>query len=146
MPCKTIRFFGHLWSKMGSIQIERKYLKSAARILLRTYMNQIFQVRCYKTFNENYGKVIGCQISRSKIIRITWSLSAKIAMLDWGLGSIPILCELWRLVTLQSFNLQGSIVPHLKDLIHISFELDDQDPSRTLKITYSLSNNPYFTS
>ena len=49
-------FFGRLWSKMGSIQIEIKYLKRAARILvflLQIDMNQIFQMRYYKTFNDN---------------------------------------------------------------------------------------------
>ena len=34
VPCKKTWIFGHLWSKMGSIQIEIKYLKSAARILI----------------------------------------------------------------------------------------------------------------
>ena len=42
--------------------------------------------------------------------------------------------------------MQGFIVPHLKDLIHICLELGDQDPSKTLKITYALLNSPYFTS
>ena len=32
------------------------------------------------------------------------------------------------------------MVPNLKDLIHICYEPEDQDPSRTLKITYVLSN------
>ena len=67
-------------------------------------------------------------------------------MLEGGPGSIPILGKLLRLVTLQSFNLQGFIVPNLKDLIHICLEVEDQDPSRTLKIFYALSNNPYLTS
>ena len=71
---------------------------------------------------------------------------AEIAMLKWGPGSIPGLGEIWRLATLQSFNLQGFIVPHLKDLIHICLESEDQDPGRTVKITYALLNNPYFTS
>ena len=35
-----------------------------------------------------YSKVIGGQFWRSKIIRIARSLSAKIAMLEGGLGSI----------------------------------------------------------
>ena len=51
-----------------------------------------------------------------------------------------------RFLTLQSFDMQGFIVPHLKDLIHICLEPEDQDPSRTLKITYVLSINHYFTS
>ena len=42
--------------------------------------------------------------------------------------------------------MQDSIVPHLKDLIHICLEQGDQDPNRTLKIIYALPNNPYFTS
>ena len=49
-------FFGHLWSKMGSIQIEIKYLKRAGRILifrLQIDVNQIFQMRYYKTLNDN---------------------------------------------------------------------------------------------
>ena len=93
-----------------------------------------------------YGKVMGCQSLLSKIIRISWSLSAKIAMLEWGQGSNLGLGKLWRLVTLQSFSLQGFIVPHLKDLIRIYVEQEDQDHSRTLKLAYALLNNPYFTS
>ena len=93
-----------------------------------------------------YSKVIGHQSSQSKIIRIAWSLPAKIAMLEWGPGFIPSLGELWRHVTLQSFSLQGSIVPHLKDLTRICLEPEDQDPSRTLKINYALLNKPNFTS
>ena len=53
---QKISFFGHLSSKRGSIQIEIMYLKSAARILifwLQPYMNKIFQMRYYKTFNDN---------------------------------------------------------------------------------------------
>ena len=49
-----VRFFGHLWSKMESLQIEIKYIKSIARILifqLQTNMNQIFEMRYCKTFN-----------------------------------------------------------------------------------------------
>ena len=56
VPCKKTIFFGRLWSKMGSIQIEIKYLKRAARILifwLLISMNQIFQMRYYETFNDN---------------------------------------------------------------------------------------------
>ena len=40
----------------GVIQIEIKYLKSPVRILifwLQTDMNQIFQMRYYRTFNDN---------------------------------------------------------------------------------------------
>ena len=93
-----------------------------------------------------YSKAIGCQSLRPIIIWIAWSLSAEILMLEWGLGSISSLSKLWRLVTLQSFNLQGFIVSHLKDLIHICLEPEDQDSSMTLRITYTLSKNPYFTS
>ena len=64
-------------------------------------------------------------------------------MLESGPGSIP---GLGKLVTLQSFGLQGFIVSHLKDLINICLEPEDQEPRRTLKITYALINNPYFTS
>ena len=45
----------------------------------------------------------------------------------------------------MDFGLQGSIVPHLKDLIHICLELAAQDPSKSFKILYAMSNNPYFT-
>ena len=75
-----------------------------------------------------FSKVAGHQILRSIIIRIAWSLSANIAKLLWGPGSIPGLGELWRLVTLQSFKVQGSIVP---DLIHICLEPEDQVPRGT---------------
>ena len=71
-----------------------------------------------------YSKVMGCQTLQSKIIRIAWSLSAKIGMLMWGPGSILGLGKFGRLVTLQSFDLHGSIVLHLKDLIHICLELE----------------------
>ena len=50
------------------------------------------------------------------------------------------------MIFLQLLDLQERIVTHLKDLIHIYLELEDQDLSRTLKITYTLSNNPYFAS
>ena len=53
---QKISFFGHLWSLIGSIKIEIKYLESAAGILticLQTDMSQIIQIRYYKTFNEN---------------------------------------------------------------------------------------------
>ena len=52
----TVHFFCHLWSKMESIQIEIKYVKSHATISifwLQTDMNQIFQMRYYRTFNKN---------------------------------------------------------------------------------------------
>ena len=51
------RFIGHLWSKMELLQITIKYLKSLLdRILifrLQIDLNQIFELRHYKTFNEN---------------------------------------------------------------------------------------------
>ena len=90
-----------------------------------------------------YSKVAGCQSSRSKIIRMAWLLSSKIAMLKWGPGSILGLGELWRLVTLQSFNLQGSIVPHLKDLIHICLEPEAHDCGMTFYMCYVGSKYPY---
>ena len=43
-------------------------------------------------------------------------------------------------------SLQERIVSHLKDLIHICLELEDQYPSRALKIAHALSNNSDFTS
>ena len=43
--------------------------------------------------------------------------------------------QLWRLLTLLLFNSQQRTVPHLKDLIHICLEPEDQDPSRALKKT-----------
>ena len=54
--------------------------------------------------------------------------------------------QLWRPITLLLINIESLIVPHLKDLIRIYLELEDQDPSRNLKMTYALPNNPYFTS
>ena len=50
-----------------------------------------------------------------------------------------------RFLTLQSFDMQGFIVPHLKDLIHTSLEPAAQDPGRTLKTLYSIPNIPYYT-
>ena len=44
---------------------------------------------------------------------------------------------------MQSFGLLGSVVSHLKDLIHICLEPAAQDRSRTFKILYAMSNNPY---
>ena len=65
----------------------------------------------------------------------------------WGPGSIPGQSELRRLVNLQPFFAhQGSIISHLKDLIHVCSEHAAKDPSRTLKILDAISNNPYFTS
>ena len=93
-----------------------------------------------------YRKVIGCQSSWSKIIRISWSLPGKIAMLKWGPGSIPGLGELWRLVNLQYFILKGSIVSHLKDLIHICLEPDGQARSQMFRIVYTKSKYPHFSS
>ena len=72
-----------------------------------------------------YSKVIGCQSLQSKIVWIAWSLSAKIIICEWGQGSIPGLGKIWRLETLQPFGLQGLIVSHLKDLIHICLEPED---------------------
>ena len=72
------------------------------------------------------NKVIGCQNTQSKIIRIVWSLSLKIAILEVGPVSIPGLDQTLGLVTLHSFSLHDSMVPHLKDLIHICLELEAQ--------------------
>ena len=76
-------------------------------------------------------KVIGSQSLQSKLIRIAWSLSAYMAILEWVTGSIPSLDEFWRLVTLQSFSLQGSVITYLKEIIQIWLELVDGNPSRT---------------
>ena len=51
VPFKKTHSFGHLWSKMGSLQTEIEYLESPARILIfwfQTDMNQIFQMRYYE--------------------------------------------------------------------------------------------------
>ena len=48
VPSKELGFFGHIWSEMGSLQIEIKYLKSFPTILifgLQKDMNQIFQMK-----------------------------------------------------------------------------------------------------
>ena len=68
-----------------------------------------------------YSKVTGPQSLRSKFVNIALSLSAKIAMLEGGPGSISSLGQLWRLVTLYSFSLQVFIVLHLKDPISYLF-------------------------
>ena len=65
---------------MRFIQIEIKYLKSAVRILmiqLKKDMNQIFQIRYFKTFNDNLQQSYRLSKFWSKlIIRIAWSLLA----------------------------------------------------------------------
>ena len=71
------------------------------------------------------SKVISRQNSLSKIMRITRSLSAKIL----GLG------EFSGLVTLQSFNLQGSIVPQLKQNKNCIFNLYPKVWHRFTKIS-----------
>ena len=76
---------------MGSIQIEIKYLKKAARILifkLQTYMNQIFQMRYYITFNDNLKQSYRPSKFAVKNFR---SLSGTIAMLEEARGPSPIL-------------------------------------------------------
>ena len=67
---------------MGSIQIEIKYLKRAARILiflLQVDMNQIFQMRYYMTFNDNLKQSYMPSKFAVKNFR---SLSGTIAMLE----------------------------------------------------------------
>ena len=146
VPFKKTRFFGHLWCKMGWLHIEIKYLKSPNKILiflLQIDMNQIFQMRYYMTFNDNLKQ----SYRPSKFAVKKFKVALRYNRYARGdPGSIPDFGELWRLVTLQSFSLQGFMVPHLKDLIHIYLEQEDQDHSRTLKIAYALLNNPYFTS
>ena len=71
-----------------------------------------------------------------------------IVILDMSNQAILIVFDqkLCRSITLLVMDIESLIVPHLKDLIRIYLELQDQDPSRNLKMTYALSNNPYFTS
>ena len=76
---------------MGSIQIEIKYLKRAARILifwLQIDMNQIFQMRYYMTFNDNLKQSYRPSKFAVKNFR---SLSGTIAMLEEARGPSPIL-------------------------------------------------------
>ena len=79
--------------------------------------SKLIWIRCFKwgTVEHSmtiYSKVMAHQISWSKIISTFWSLPAKIVMFKWGSRSIPCLGELWKLLTLQSFNLKGSTVTH----------------------------------
>ena len=49
-------FLAILLSKMGSLEVEIKSIKSSDRILMlqfQTDMTQIFQMRYFKTFNVN---------------------------------------------------------------------------------------------
>ena len=91
-----------------------------------------------------YSKIIGHQSSQSKIIKVAWLLSPKITVLEWGPGFIPCLGEFWRLVNLHSFRLQGSIVPYLKDVIHICLETESQGHDMTFNMIYLHSKCPYF--
>ena len=91
VPFKKTRFFGHLWSKMGWIHIEIKYLKSPNKILiflLQIDMNQIFQMRYYMTFNDNLKQSYRPSKFAVKNFR---SLSGTIAMLEEARGPSPIL-------------------------------------------------------
>ena len=91
VPFKKTRFFGHLWSKMGWLHIEIKYLKSPNKILiflLQIDMNQIFQMRYYMTFNDNLKQSYRPSKFAVKNFR---SLSGTIAMLEEARGPSPIL-------------------------------------------------------
>ena len=76
---------------MWSIQIEIKYLKRAARILiflLQIDMNQIFQMRYYMTFNDNLKQSYRPSKFAVKNFR---SLLGTIAMLEEARDPSPIL-------------------------------------------------------
>ena len=76
---------------MGSIKMEIKYLKRAARILIfwpQIDINQIFQMRYYMTFNDNLKQSYRPSKFAVKNFR---SLSGTIAMLEVARDPSPIL-------------------------------------------------------
>ena len=56
------------------------------------------------------------------------------------------MAELWGLTFLQAFSLQGSIVPHLKDLTNICLDFEAQVPGMAIIGIFSRSKYPQFTS
>ena len=61
-------------------------------------------------------------------------------------GSIPGRRKLWEPAILQSFGLQCSIVPHLKDLKHIYLDFTAQARYGTFSMIYTMSKFPHFIS
>ena len=55
-------------------------------------------------------------------------------------------CQLWKPITLLQIAIDSLIVFHLKDLIHIWLEPEDQNLSSTFKILYLNLNRPQFAS
>ena len=53
-------------------------------------------------------------------------------------------CKLCKLVTLQPFDLKEHTVPHLKDLIQICLDPEDQRNSMTFSVIFSRSKYPQF--
>ena len=51
-------------------------------------------------------------------------------------------CKLCNIVTLQPFDLKEYTVPHLKDLIHIYLEPEDQGSSMTFYVLFSRLKYP----
>ena len=54
--------------------------------------------------------------------------------------------ELWAHTILQPVDQNECLIPHLKDLIRIYLEPEDQDPSSPFKILYFNLNRPHFAS
>ena len=42
--------------------------------------------------------------------------------------------KFWKHITLQEIDIESLIIPHLKYLIHICLEPEDQDPSRNFNV------------
>ena len=63
------------------------------------------------------------------------SSKAVLAVSDKGILIIFDHKILWP-ITLLKIVIESCAVPHLRDLIHICLESEDQDPSRTVKVLY----------
>ena len=95
--------------------------------------------------------MIGCKVIALQTLRIShhlkYYLSARENTRVTIVKSISSeMAELWGLTFLQAFSLQGSIVPHLKDLTNIYLDFEAQVPGVAIKGIFSRSKYPQITS
>ena len=84
------------WNQVGILKVVLwSWSSGSKQIWVRSF--KLGTIRLSMSIHSS-SKVIGCQSLQSNIISITWSLSAKIAMLEGGPWSIFGLGQLWRLV------------------------------------------------
>ena len=122
-----------VWYKIGILWVNIMHVKVYAIFLgfwLQIHMNQIFQMyakirRLTKKSSGSAGprRMVSCQS-------------------EWA--NFFFNHQLWPLVLLQLLDLQEFKVTHLKDLIHISLELEAQGFCMTFIMCYDGSKYPYF--